>query len=195
MKKSLLIFASLIFSLGFAGDDWDQCEKATYSDTLVRDSLDANVYYLTVTINNTNWVEEFPNDNSGLGFCHYGTMETAGDIDFMGNDQCVNPIPALGSKTLEYTIAVNDASIDTILIKILLKNTIDDNLYCEETFWYYLPTLSIGEIDLTAVPFTETYYDLLGRLITAPKANKIYVVKKVYENGYESVKKVYYAEI
>ncbi len=194
MKKTLLLFASLIFTLGFAGGDWDQCEKISYDTTVVE--MAPGEYKFIVTVKNEHVSEEFPNDNNGLGFCHYGLLDTDEEITFIGDDQCVVPIPSFQSRDLEYNITLSDTTIQEVCINVKLKNTIDDNLYCEKDFCFSVNQwLSLDEVDLTNIPFTETYYDLLGRVVNAPVSNKVYVVKKVYANGHESVKKVYYAEI
>ncbi len=195
MKKTLLFFASLIFTLGFAGE-WDQCEKVSY--TAVIDSVSPGVYHVTVTVTNTHSFEEFPNDNDGLGFCHYGLLENEGDISLTKDDQCVSPIAALGNVVLHYDILVKDTTVHEACLNIELKETFSQLLSCDTTFCFPVTgyyALAVEEIDLTGIPFEEIYFDLMGRKVIAPKSNSLYIVKKLYENGYEVVEKIYFSEM
>ncbi len=199
MKKTLLFLTSFIFSLGFAQDmsqlNWDQCDKVTYVAEV--DSISPGVYKLNVNLVNGSFTEVFPTGNEN-GFCHYGLLETEGLVTFSGDDQCVNPIDVAGNLVLEYDIMVKDTLVDTVCVNVKLKNTDDQEQYCDTTFCIPVVgywALSVDEIDLTGIPFEEVYFDLMGRKVIAPKKNSIYIVKRIYENGYEKVEKVYYSEI
>ncbi len=193
MKKTLLFLASMIFTLGFS--QWAQCDKVSY--TTVVDSISPGLYKLSITVKN-NDPTEFPNDNNNLGYCHYGLLETEGEITFSGDDQCVSPIAPFGTRVLEYEIGVKDTLVDSVCVNLKMKNTLDQTLYCDQTFCFavegYWP-LSVDEIDLTGVSFKETYFDLMGRQVISPRDNSLYIVKKSYENGYEVVEKIFYSDM
>lgn len=190
MKKTLLFFASLMSAFVFAEDTWtEECPKIELTEVFTLDNDATNTYKLEITIDNTS-SDPF---GGAVGFCYYATLLTTSNVVMTGaNNECVNSIPSGENRVLTYYFEVSDDQMPSIAFQLKLKNPLADEEYCLSEYEFGInSSLSLEEADLTDVPFVETYFDLMGRKVDRMVNKGFYIVKRNYENGYESVEKVF----
>jgi hypothetical protein len=189
MKKTFLFFAALLSSLVFAEDTWDECPRVEMEAVMTVVDSATNSYTIRFKATNISSNENF---GAPTGYCYDAAMiQPMGQVMTGANNECVNYLSPGDSITLDYQFSLDD-TVTCVTFQMKLKKALDYDQYCVQEFVFCLDNLSIEEIDLSNIPFKESYYDMLGRQITDRKNGHIYIVRRLYENGYEKTEKKYF---
>ncbi len=185
MKKTLLVLFTLVSSfLTFAGNWPGVCENLTFTYDM-QPTTDALKYEMTVVITNTGTTD--------LGsYCDVFESLTPG-VTLNGFPNCYPSLAAGDTKEILFDVNLTDANTESFELSFKAKDGIDEDLYCKEVKRFWLgDALSIEEIDRTDMPYTSTYYDIMGREVKALNQDGFFIERKRYEDGYEVVEKLYY---
>lgn len=186
MKKTLLVLFTLVSTfLTFAGNWPGVCENLTFTYDL-QATPDATKYKMTVVITNTGTTD--------LGsYCDIFETTTPG-VTLNGNPSCYPSLAAGDTKEIEFDVDLMNASTESFELAFKAKDGLDDALYCQEVKRFWLGSaLSVEEIDRTDMPYTSTYYDLMGREVETLNQNGFFIERRRYEDGYEMVEKLYFS--
>jgi len=185
MKKTLLVLFTLLSTLlTFAGNWPGVCENLTFTYDL-QATINPLKYEMKVVITNTGTTD--------LGsYCDIFETSTAG-VSLVGSPSCYPKLVAGDSKEILFDVMLSDASIESFELMFKAKDGEDEELYCKETNRFWLGSaLSVEEIDRADMPYTSTYFDLMGRKVDAPSERGFFIEKRRYEDGFEMVEKLYF---
>ncbi len=193
MKSFFTFFLLSLFQISaFAQieDHWPEiCENVTFTYNLNEGVDNPLEDTLTVEILNIG-------SDTIFNYCDAYTTPSSG-VTLVGNENCYPQLIPNATKLITIVVMYADTTINCFDLDFKIKNgdplaPNSDNEYCFESTQFCKNTpLSVEEINRENMTYASTYYDLLGRVKRQPLTKGFYIEQRVYEDGYESLDKVY----
>ncbi|MGB1295324.1 MAG: hypothetical protein ACPG6V_07565 [Flavobacteriales bacterium] len=187
LLSSILSFSSFaqLTTTTFPADKWPGiCENINLEYT-IEATTNANVYNMQVDIKNigTTDIEVY---------CDVYESLTANAVVSAGGN-CYPKLMPNEVKPINFTVDISaEPTLESFELLFKVKNGKDDQEYCQDNNRFWLGSaLNINEIDRTDMAFEVEYFDLLGRNLEMMPVSGLFIQKKTYEDGFQTVEKIY----
>ena len=198
MKKQLFTVITLLSTLlslnsfaqltttTFPIEKWSGvCENTELTYTLEA-TANTNVYQMTVNIKNVG--------SQPLSvYCDDYESLTSDAFIAAGGSCYTIPLPTDSIKAIGFEIDISaNPSLESFELMFKVKNGKNEEEYCQDFNRFWLGSaLTINEVDRSSMEFEVEYFDLLGRNLEMMPVSGLFIQKKTYEDGFQTVEKIY----